>query len=185
MIPLYFWTHSCQYFCLSLKVMTIFRKALKMEKILKSRDASIEKANEDFNTWSLAIKFEKGVISRFIIKYEQSQQNRLDFPVCSEGDYCYSFLWPKANQFGCEHKGQRSRLWLKTATLEIKQVIWITSELFSVFRISLGTVTKRSEQNIEQHIDNTYILSWSRIAQTPNSFTNYKESNYVNFLICK
>lgn len=63
-----------------------------MEKILKSRDASIEKANEDFNMWSLAIKFEKGVISRFIIKYEQSQQNRLDFPVGSEGDYCYSFL---------------------------------------------------------------------------------------------
>lgn len=33
-----------------------------MEKILKSRDASIEKANEDFNMWSLAIKFEKRVI---------------------------------------------------------------------------------------------------------------------------
>lgn len=140
MTPLDFWTHSCQYFCFSLKVMAIFRKTLKMEKILKSKDAtSIGKANDGFNTWSLAIRLEIGVISRFIKKYEQSQQNRLDFPVGSEGDYCYSFPWPKANQFDCEHKGQRSCPWLKTATLEIKQVIWITSGLFSVFRISHKT----------------------------------------------
>lgn len=51
--------------------MKVFTKALKMVKVLKSRDASTEKANDGFNTWSLAIKLETGVISRFIIKYEQ------------------------------------------------------------------------------------------------------------------
>lgn len=67
-----------------------------MEKLLKRRDAGIEKANDGLNTWSLAIKLEIGAISRFITKYEQGQQNRLNFSVGHEGDYCYSF--PDQNQ---------------------------------------------------------------------------------------
>lgn len=62
-----------------------------MEKLLKRRDASTEKANDGLNTWSLPVKLEIGAISRFITKYEQGQQNRLDFPVGYEGNYCYSF----------------------------------------------------------------------------------------------
>lgn len=50
--------------------MTIFRKALKVEKLLKRRDPSTEKENDDLNTSSLAIKLETGAISRFITKYE-------------------------------------------------------------------------------------------------------------------
>lgn len=71
--------------------MTIFRKALKMEKLLKRRDARIEKANDGLNTWSLVIKLEIGAISRFITKYEQGQQNRLNFSVGHEGNYCLLF----------------------------------------------------------------------------------------------
>lgn len=50
--------------------MTTLRKALKMEKLLKRRNASTEKANDGLNTWSLAIKLEIGAISRFITQYE-------------------------------------------------------------------------------------------------------------------
>lgn len=67
--------------------MTIFRKAAKVEMILESRAAGIEKANNGFNTQSLAIKLQTGEISRFVKKYEHGQQNGLNFSIGYENDY--------------------------------------------------------------------------------------------------
>lgn len=162
--------------------MTIFSKTSKVRKILKSGTAGIQKANwfwylvPDPSTWNRAI-------SRFITKYKQGQQNRLDFSIGYEGDYFSPFPWPNATQYNYEHRESRSYLSERIALLEIQLAVQITSQHFSTSRtVSLETFTKEGYYIFIEKI--SWLYSILKIVQTPHLLTNCKECKYVRFLIC-